>query len=622
MNTDSISQSDPPDDSSQKITTDNILISMHVKEQAVYAALIANLGIFALKLTFGIIGRSSAMLSEAAHSFADSFNSFCLIIGLKRGNRPADQQHPFGYGLEANVWTLFACLLMLLSACVSIYWGLDRIFHNTNIEELKTHYNLIAIALGCSMLFEAWAVNNANKAILFELKQNYKDPFSALIISFKNIKHVKSPTTRFVWFEDTAAFCGAGIALIAVTVAKYFSPDQFAHLPDGIASLLIGFILFFLASYLFTNYLSKLGASAKPNVEQQIKDIALNINGITEIYDLKTMDMGSSGLIVNMEIEVAPDIQVRELDDITEKLDEKLKEKISAISHVNIEVQADETEENWSEKYTSLIEEGVREGVINHREAKILSNFYNFTDTVVEEVMVPRTEINSIDKSQTIQELINIVIDTGHTRIPVCDETIDNIIGLIHSKDIFKIFKNGGVNSDIKLTDFVRELPIVPENKSASIMLNELITNKNQMALVADEHGGIAGLVTIEDLIEEIFGEIWDEYDVEIIERKRIDQNTFLLSSKIDIEEINERYGFDISLEEFQTIGGYLFGSLGRVPVVGDEVKIEDATFTITSMNGHKIEYIRLYRPTGIVDRIEEEERKQIEREKANGDSH
>lgn len=617
MSQDTIPSSEEPDSSSQE----TYIKSAYQQEinlkanNAVYVALAANLGIFMIKLTFGLIGKSSAMLSEAVHSFADSFNSLCLIIGLNRGNRPADTQHPFGYGLEANVWTLLACILMIISGAISFYWGFDRVIVEKNASELLGHFELISTALVISIFFEAWAVTNATNAVLCELNVNLKNSIIAYIYAFKNINNVKSPTTRFVWYEDTAALSGAIIALIAISIARFLVSPEYAYIPDGIASIIIGIILLSLAMYLFKNYLTTLGAAAKPQVEQVIKETALSINGISQIYDLKTMDMGASGLIVNMEIEVDPETQVKDVDDITERVEERLKSRIPSISHVNIEVQADETEENWGEKFEELIDEGISKGVINHREAKMLLNFYTFTDTTVYEVMVPRTEINCLETNDTIDDLISLVIETGHTRIPIYEENIDNIIGVIHSKDLFKIIQDGYDKEQMTLSNITREIPIVPENKPISKMLNEFINNKVQMALVADEHGGIAGLVTIEDLLEEIFGEIWDEYDVEVIERKRIDANTMLIFSKMDIEEINERYDLDIPTEEFQTIGGYIFGKLGRVPVPNDEIKVGDITFTIDSMDGHKIEYIRFYKPDGIIDKIEEKEQKQLEKE-------
>lgn len=612
MNSDTITSE--PSDSGTQDPHETFKQDLHSKRtKAVYAALIANTGIFLIKLIFGIVGRSSAMLSESVHSFADSFNSLCLIIGLKRGSKPADTLHPFGYGLEANVWTLFACVLMSGSACVSIYWGVTRLTINTDALELYLHFNWIAGALICSALFEIWAINNASKAILAESNTSFSNPISCFLKSIPRVNKIKSPTTRFVWYEDTAALTGVLIALTCVVIARYAVPEHYANIPDGIASLLIGIILLLLAIYLFRNYLSNLGAAAKPQIEQIIKDITLNVNNIIEVNDLKTMDMGASGLIVNLEIEVEPDIQVKDLDDITEKIEARLKHRLPNISHVNIEVQADETQDNWRERFKALIEEGIKDNVINHQEAKILDNFYEFTDTTVEEIMIPRTEINSLEINSSIEDLIKMVIETGHTRIPMYEDSIDNIIGLIHSKDILKLFQNRiddneNGNTDINLRSLLRTLPIVPINKPISKMLNEFITNKIQMAIIADEHGGIDGLVTIEDLLEEIFGEIWDEYDVEIVEIKRIDPYSVLLSAKVNIDEINERYNLDIPSEEFNTIGGYIFGMLGRVPKINDKIQVDNCTFTIKTMDSYKMQYIKLYNPEGLIDKIEQEE--------------
>lgn len=623
MNSDTII-SEPTDSGSQDPHEKYKQLLHSERTKAVYAALIANAGIFLIKLVFGLVGRSSAMLSESIHSFADSFNSLCLIIGLKRGSKPADAFHPFGYGLEANVWTLFACLLMSASACISIYWGITRLTIHTDAQDLYQHFNWIAAALILSAFFELWAINNASRAILTESNISFSNPISCFLKSISRVNKIKSPTTRFVWYEDTAALTGVLVALISIIIARYVVPFSYAHIPDGVASLIIGFILLFLAIYLFRNYLSNLGAAAKPQIEQIIKEITLSVNNILEINYLKTMDMGASGLIVNLEIEVEPDLQVKDVDDITEKVETRLKQKLPNISHVNIEVQADETQDNWRERFKALIEEGIKDNIINHQEAKILDNFYEFTDTTVEEIMIPRTEINCLEINSSIDDLIKLVIETGHTRIPMYEESIDNIIGLIHSKDILKLFQNKiddpeCIQPEIKLRDLIRSMPMVPVNKPISKMLNEFITNKIQMAIIADEHGGIDGLVTIEDLLEEIFGEIWDEYDTETVEIKRIDANTVLLSAKVNIEEINDRYDLDIPSEEFNTIGGYIFGTLGRVPRIKDKIQIDDCVFTIENMDSYKMQYVKLYNPFGLIDKIEQQEQHHIQIENENG---
>jgi len=589
-------------------TTDNIDIQQNdivISEHAVWRALFANIGIAAIKLICWFFSRSSAMLSEAIHSGADSFNSLCLIVGLKRGSKPADKFHPFGYGLEANIWALFACILMLIGTGVSIYNGYMRLISGSQyVHELLNNYHFIAIALMVSILFEAMAVVSASYAVVDEAEVKVKNSIEAFIKSFKYINQIKSPTTKFVWYEDTAALTGVFIALSAITISKFFVPEKIAFIPDAIASIIIGLMLFALAIYLLKNNMSFLtGVAAKPQVEEMIKNIAGKINGISQVHELKTMDMGTSGLIVNMEIEVDPETQVKDADDIADRLEEKIREKVKNIAHITIEVQADETEENWNEKFVKVIEEGKNRGVLKPREARMLNKFFDFTNTVVWEVMIPRTEVEFIDSESSIDELIDLIIDSGHTRIPVYKDDIDDIIGVINAKDVLKILKTCENRDRIKIADLAREITIVPENKSISDMLNDFSSSKCQIAAVVDEHGGVAGIITVEDILEEIVGEIWDEYDVKIPEIIRIDENTLNVLSRMDITDLNERFNLDLQTEDFQTIGGLVFGLLGREPEVGDEVESGDIKMKVESMDGHKIIRVIMYKSDGFIDK-------------------
>jgi len=592
-----------------KDNTDSQQTDIIISEQAVWRALIANLGIAGIKLLCWFFSRSSAMLSEAIHSGADSFNSLCLLVGLKRGSKPADRFHPFGYGLEANIWALFACILMLIGTGVSIYNGYNRLlFGYNNVHELLDNYHFIVIALAVSILFEIFAVASASHAVADEAEVKVKNSFDAFIKSFKYINHIKSPTTKFVWYEDTAALTGVFIALIAITISKFFIPETLAYIPDAIASIIIGLMLLALAIYLVKHNISFLtGVAAKPQIEELIKDIASKVTGVSQVHELKTMDMGTSGLIVNMEIEVDPETQVKDADDIADRLEERIREKVKNIAHVTIEVQADDTEENWNEKFVKVIEEGKERGVLKPREAKMFSKFFDFTNTVVWEVMIPRTEVEFIDAEATIDELIDLIINSGHTRIPVYKDDIDDIIGVINAKDVLKVIKNCDDKNNIKIEDLAREITIVPENKSISDMLNEFSSTKSQIAAVVDEHGGVAGIVTVEDILEEIVGEIWDEYDVPVSEIIKIDENTLNVLSKTEISDLNERFNLDLPTEDFQTIGGLVFGLLGREPEVEDKVETGDISMKVESMEGHKIIRVILYKPDGFVDKQVEE---------------
>ena len=577
------------------------------KFMAVIKALIANLGIALVKLICFFFSSSSAMLAEAIHSGVDSFNSICLLVGIKRGSRPADNAHPFGYGLEANIWAMFASILMLGGTFVAIYHGFEKLIQAHDASDLLLHYNAIAIALLCSICFEAWAVVSASEAVLHEVGVEERNP-------------IKSPTTKFVWYEDTAAFTGVVVAFAALTIAKFVMPDGLAYVPDAIASIIIGTILLFLALYLLKNNVSSLTVqSAEPDVEEKIKQVASTIHGITDVVELKTIDLGSSGLIINMTIEVDPETQMKDADDIADMLERKIKKEVKNITHITIELQAHDAEDNWEEKFYKLIKEGEKIETIDSHEAKMLSNFFGFANTVVKEIMVPRTEIFMINAQENINTLADSIISSGHTRIPVYRDNVDNIIGIINAKDVLKVIKNNNIDENFSIESLAREILIVSENKFISDLLSDLTSSKNQIAAVVDEHGGIAGIVTIEDIIEEIVGEIYDEFDkVETPEVVRIDDNTLNVSCKMDIEDINKRFDLDIPNEDFQTLGGYVFGLLGREPELNDVIEDKNITYTILEIDGRRISRIKMFRETPFVDLALAEEQEQPEKQENN----
>lgn len=577
------------------------------KFMAVIKALIANIGIALVKLICFLFSGSSAMLAEAIHSGVDSFNSICLLVGVKRGSRPADNVHPFGYGLEANIWAMFASILMLGGTFVAIYHGFEKLIHAEGAADLLQHYNAIAIALICSIFFEAWAVISASKAVLHEVGIEEKNPVKEFFRSIKYIGHIKSPTTKFVWYEDTAAFTGVIVAFVALSLAKFAMPQNLAYVPDAIASIIIGTILFFLAIYLLKNNVNSLTVqSAEPDVEEKIRQVASTIHGITDVVELKTIDLGSSGLIINMTIEVDPETQMKDADDIADMLERKIKKIIKNITHITIELQAHDADDNWEEKFHKLINEGEKLEIIDGHEAKMLSNFFGFANTVVREIMVPRTEIFMVNTEEKIDTLADLIISSGHTRIPVYRDNVDNIIGVINAKDVLKVIKNNNIDENFSIESLARELLIVPENKFISDMLSDFTSSKNQIAAVVDEHGGIAGIVTIEDILEEIVGEIYDEFDkVETPEIVKIDEHTLNVSCKMDIEDINERFDLDIPNEDFQTLGGYVFGLLGREPELNDIIEDKNITYTILEIDGRRISRIKMCREIPFVDATE-----------------
>ena len=576
----------------------------NTKLKAVIRAFIANIGIAAVKFICFFFSKSSAMLAEAIHSSVDSFNSICLMVGIQRGARPADNNHPFGYGLEANVWAMFASLLMLIGTFVAIFHGFDKLINQHDISELLKNYNYIAITLFISLLFEGWAVMSAANAVLAEAQICPKNRFMTFFTSLKYIRKIQSPTTKFVWYEDTFAFLGVLIAFCSLTIAKYLVSAKYAYIPDAVASIIIGALLLFLAIYLIKNNVNSLTVqSAQPKVEEIIRNTAASIHGITQVLELKTMDLGTSGLVINMTIEVAPDTQMKDADDIAQMLERKIKKYVRNVNDVTIELVAHDVEDNWEEKLDKLINEGEKIGAIDNHEAKMLSNFLAFANAVVKEIMIPRTEIVFVNAQSSIEELADIIISSGHTRIPIYEENIDNIVGVINAKDVLKVIKNNNIKEDFEIKSLARDLLIVPENKFISDLLSDLTSSKNQIAAVLDEHGGIVGIVTIEDIIEEIVGEIYDEFDkVETPEIVSVDEYTLNVSSKTSIDDINERFDQDIPNEDFQTIGGYVFGLLGREPELNDVVEDKNITYKILELDGIKIQRILMQKKTPFVD--------------------
>ena len=586
--------------------------AINLKFRAVVRAFLANIFITLIKLASWYFTKSSAMFAEAVHSGVDSFNSICLMVGLKRGSRPADGVHPFGHGLETNVWTIVACILMFFGAAVSLLSAYNKIFINTHgVDELLNHYGVLAIILIASICFESWAVNSAVNAVIDEANVKHVNPFVDFIKSIKYVHKINTPTTKYVWYEDVVALTGVIVAFIAVSISKYLLPESLAHIPDGIASGIIALMLLFLAGYMLKNNVNLLtGLSAEPHVEEVIKQIAENLHCVSCVKELKTMNMGTSGLIVNIKIEVDPEIQVKEADDISEMVERKIRKRNKNISHISVEIDSNDAEENWEDKFDKIIQEGEKIDVFDDKEADMLSNFYSFSQTVVKEIMVPRTKVVFVDAEDNLDTLVDLIIDSGHTRIPIYEDTVDNIIGVINAKDALKALRDKTYEKEgFEIKSLAREIMIIPENKFISDLLSDFISKKNQIAAVVDEHGGIAGIVTVEDIIEEIVGEIYDEFDeAPTPELIKIDDNTLNVSSQMDIEDINERYDLDIPNEDFQTIGGYVFGLLGREPEIGDKVEDRNLTFEVIELDGIRISRVIMRKDTPFVDKEEQAE--------------
>lgn len=238
----------------------------------------------------------------------------------------------------------------------------------------------------------------------------------------------------------------------------------------------------------------------------------------------------------------------------------------------------------------SLVETAQETGEIEEEEKELLHSVFEFTDTVAREVMTPRVDMDAVPIGADAETIIKLVQETGHSRIPVYEDTDDQIIGIVHAKDLLA----NRVRSDhpLNLRTILHPALFVPENKNLHDLLREMRQSRSQMAIVQDEFGGTAGIVTIEDIVEELVGDIVDEYDVETPD-VIAEGNGFLVNGKYNLYDLNEEIGSDFASDEFDTVGGYVFGLFGRQPQVGDSLEDSGYLFRVVDTDGRRI--LRLY---------------------------
>lgn len=255
-------------------------------------------------------------------------------------------------------------------------------------------------------------------------------------------------------------------------------------------------------------------------------------------------------------------------------------------------VSGEEEETVTEEEIRMMVDVGEEKGAIDSEEKEMINNVFEFDDKIVSEIMVPRTRIFAVDINSSISDVIEeLTEDDRYSKIPVYDETIDEIKGIVYVKDILISQKN----KNTKIRGLVKKALFVPETKPVNELFQEMRKNKKQIAIVIDEYGGTSGIVTIEDILEEIVGEIYDEYD-EIDEKfEKIDDNTFILDGSISIYDTEKILGFKIPEGEYDTLSGYLIEELGRIPEekAKDTIETKDATFKIEKVKNKRIVKVR-----------------------------
>jgi magnesium and cobalt exporter, CNNM family len=246
------------------------------------------------------------------------------------------------------------------------------------------------------------------------------------------------------------------------------------------------------------------------------------------------------------------------------------------------------------EELRMLVTVGEEEGVIEEEEREMIHRIFELGDRPVREVMVPRIDMVTLESEDTLDEAAILIMQAGLSRVPVYEDTIDNIIGVLYAKDLLRHLRQG--NTQAKVRDFVRPAYFVPESKKLDDLLHELQRQRVHMAIVVDEYGAVAGLVTIEDLVEEIIGDIQDEYDKEEILYEKISDNEYVIDAKISIDDFNELLATKLSDEDYDTLGGFVYTQLDKVPSVGDEVAYHDLLLTVLSTKGRRITKVKVIR--------------------------
>ena len=254
------------------------------------------------------------------------------------------------------------------------------------------------------------------------------------------------------------------------------------------------------------------------------------------------------------------------------------------------------TEESLEEEIRSIVNEGQREGLLEEDAREMIEGVIELGDVDVAEVMTPRTDMVSLHIELPWDEAVQKVCQSGHTRIPVYNRSPDDIVGILHTKDLLVELAKSNENARLGWPQILRKPFFVPETKPVDALLQEFQRSRNHIAVVLDEYGGVSGIVTIEDVLEEIVGEIADEHDEALIDGiKTLDEHSAEALAKVRIHEINERLGLSLPEEEnYDTIGGFVFHELGRIPNVGEELVWNDVRIKVLDATRRRIDRVRI----------------------------
>lgn len=260
----------------------------------------------------------------------------------------------------------------------------------------------------------------------------------------------------------------------------------------------------------------------------------------------------------------------------------------SEASLQKITAPTDDELKNWVEK-------GQTDGALEKEERQMIYSIFQFGDTLAREIMIPRIDMLALDVNTTVQDSLSALVESGHSRVPVYEDTVDNIIGLLYAKDLLKCMSAPATEPPLRET--LRPAYFIPEAKKLDDLLTELQTRRIHMAIVVDEYGGVAGLVTLEDIIEEIIGEIQDEYDQsEESPYTRLGEDEYLFKGSIDLDDFNEVMETELVKDNADTLGGFMYGEIGKVPIGGEVIQVDSIKLIVEQVIGRRIRKVRAVR--------------------------
>lgn len=245
------------------------------------------------------------------------------------------------------------------------------------------------------------------------------------------------------------------------------------------------------------------------------------------------------------------------------------------------------------EEIHNIIDEGEQEGVINRDEHAMIDAVLELGDTLVREILVPRTEMVAVEVTTPVTEVLETIIEAGHSRIPVYEGDVDHITGILYAKDLLKLW--GKLPEEISIRSLCRKAYFIPETKTTADLLKEFRVRRVHMAVAVDEYGGTSGIITIEDILEEIVGEIQDEHDpVQQSGISRLDDGSYIFDARSHIEDVEDELNVQLPRGEYDTLGGFLSHLLGHVPVQGEHGRYESLLFTVEEADARKVSAIKI----------------------------